>query len=353
MECLVLELNKDKTLLFTRIAIASIIIGILIFMALITYAPDDIPFSPNNYGWNGMQQIYSQYKIHLINSYSNVPSKPTSTLIIMQPVYNFTTSDASSLKSFVSGGGTLIIADSEGTSNSLLQNMGLPIQINESVKILDNAYNWKEPSLPNALVTQSSQTRYSLLQNVLGIAMDEPSPLVISNTSNANEIAMTSSQSYIVARTSNVLQEPIAIGIGENPLSSGPFPVAAAVKIGSGTVFVIGDSEFFLNSVWSVGNNRQLISNLFSNSTVYLDTSHWKLNTEASVKAEVAFIYYGGIAEFPYRYLFTIAFVGAAIALVPISHKKIAKPKAVSTNQNYDPAIIERIRKDRARYGAK
>jgi hypothetical protein len=66
-----------------------------------------------------------------------------------------------------------------------------------------------------------------------------------------------------------------------------------------------------------IANNKALISNLLSNSTVYLDTSHWPVNTSGSIKAELASIY--ATMSGPWlRYVLALGIIGAVIACMPL-----------------------------------
>jgi hypothetical protein len=328
--------------------IASIIIGIILFLALVSYAPDAVPFSTNNYGWNGLEQIAAQYSIHPIDSISNATLLHRGTgavLLVIAPVSNFTVAEAGYALSFVKSGGTLIVADSSGFSNTLLGAMGVAIGIQSAYALYDSLYNWKAASLPEAIILPSAVSTFSSdLSGVRTIALNQPSPVSVAGPSVA--VAATTSYSFESVKPAVQLLNANPVSVG-----SGPFNVAAIEKIGYGRVFVIGDSEFFTNQLVGVANNNVLISNLLSNSTVYLDTSHWPSNTSASLKAELASAY-SIISKSGLRYLFTLAIVGAAIGLSEIfTLQRNEKKVEEKAKLEYDQKILEKIRKDRQRAG--
>jgi hypothetical protein len=338
-----------------RLVVASIILGCIIFIFLIAYAPDSVPYSTNNYGWNGLEQVYSQYNVHPISSITAAALSQNltrSVLIVIAPVTNFSSSESSSALKFVKGGGTLVVSDSTGTSNSLLSQMGVGIQVEVNISLYDNLYNWRAKSLPTALILPSAASAFpQILAGVSGIALNEPSPLNI--ISGGIAVAITSTNSYESGRSSNLLSSLQSIRPTSN--ASGPFTVGAIDKIGTGTLLVIGDSQFFTNPMLGLANNNALISNLFSNSTVYLDTAQWPPNTIASIKADFALIYYT-ISQSGLRYLFALGIVGVSIVMLPIisifRRNDEEFGTARTTERVRDPIILERIRKERAKLNA-
>src|SRR5207244_12466115 len=128
---------------------------------------------------------------------------------------------------------------------------------------------------------------FSFLAGLDGVAMVQPSPSVIGPHAGAYPVAYSSPLSFETAHSS-----------GPAVVARGPFVVAAAEFVGAGTILVLGDPQFFTNALWSSGDNKALGANLFSNATVYVDTSHWQANTIASLKAEFA-LFYSQASGFP------------------------------------------------------
>jgi len=277
--------------------LTAIVLAVLAFVLLVQYAPDSMAFSPNNYGWNGLQGVASTYNVNFTTSLSSLPAKGV--LAILQPSVNFSSADASSVRSFLMGGGTVLVADKSGVANSLLQGIGSGIVIQSRYSISDPVYNWRAKSVPTALVLPSAGAAY--LANVSGIALNQPSPLALANSA-ASQVAITSQ--FSETQTGN----------------RGPFVVMASERMGAGTIIVVGDSQFLLNSEWTIANNKVLIENLFANSGVFIDASHWMnsplTSSTAQVKAELRQIY-ATISTVPLRYLVVLMMVGVALALVP------------------------------------
>ena len=327
----------------------SAIIATLLFIILLTYAPTSTAFATNNYGWNGLHDVAQTYSISSINSFSYPASERNGTvLLIVAPTQNFTQSEASRALDYVKGGGVLVVADSFGYSNTLLAGMGVNIRIEQNYVVNDPLYNWKAQSLPIAFIASA---QYPFLANVRGLALDQPSPLLVTTTA-ARVAAVSSSRSFTLNRSEQGAF-PLFQAANAKPIASGPFPMVAVEQMGAGEIVVIGDSSFFTNSVWKSANNNVLINNLLSNSTVYLDTSHWQVNTGDYIKAEFLYLY-TAFSGFPLRYILAAAFVLVAVALLPVITVAAYTPKRRWQPRNksaYNEQILDRIRRDRERYG--
>lgn len=332
----------------------SAIIGVLLFVALVNFAPDATPYSPNNYGWNGVRNLASHYPVQFTNSLGSLETH-RAVLLIMQPVYSFSQDEAQEVYNFALDGGIVVLAGNSVASNSLLQAMGSGIAIQGQYAILDSTYNWKAQTLPVALVNPPAVKAFSFLAGLKGVAMDQPSPLTIAPQSYAYPVALSSSFSFETARSSSLAGLPL---VGGSPavVAKGSFAVAAAEFIGAGTLLVLGDPQFFTNAQWNIADNGALAANLFSNATVYVDTSHWQPNTIASLKSGFA-AFYSQASGSPLRYLLTLAFVGVAAGILPTFAFRGMAASGEGTESRrprtaYNMAILQRVRKDRRKYGA-
>jgi hypothetical protein len=336
-----------------RSAVGSAVIGVLIFVALVNFAPDATPYSPNNYGWNGVRDLATHYRVQFVDSLGGLKPREAA-LAIMQPVDSFTQDEAQEVYSFVLGGGTVVVAGDSPSSNSLLQAMGTGIAIQGQYGIEDATYNWKGEDLPVALVNPSAAQAFTFLASVKGVAMDQPSPLVIAPGSHARPAAASSPLSFEVERSSSLGNFPV-IGSGPATIATGPFVVAAAESIGTGNVLVVGDPLLFTNSLWSVAENGVLMANLFSNATVYVDASHWPVNTVASLKADLGTLY-AQASSTPMRYVLSLASAAVAVGTLPVfaSQDSTSSDRGLDgmrSRTTYNEAILERVRKDRREYG--
>ena len=287
-----------------RGVLAAVLLGLMAFVLLVQYAPDSVAFSPNNYGWNGLEGVASTFRVNFTTSLSAVP--PRSVLVIAQPSMNFSGADAEAVRTLLLGGGTVLVADKSGVADSLLGRIGSAITVQSRYTISDRTYNWKSSAVPTALVLPGAKPEFGFLANVTGIALNKPSPLLISG-GRAAGVAITSQFSTYSSPG------------GTAP--RGPFVVMAAQKFGGGTLIVVGDPQFLLNSEWTTANNRVLIGNLFANRTVYIDASHWGASSIAQLKSEFGQAY-ALVSGVPLRYVMVLFVVGLALALVPTAEKE-------------------------------
>ncbi|HKW05702.1 MAG TPA: DUF4350 domain-containing protein [Nitrososphaerales archaeon] len=326
----------SKEILLESIVV-SFVIGSLFFIALVSLAPNSTPYSLNNYGWNGMQALGSEYGIQEVSSISQVHGSNQSVLLEIAPSSQFSYSTGLLARDFLESGGTLVVADSSGFSNSLLRDIGAQILVSGNT-IYDPVYNWKQEIVP--LVLTSNPGASPFLSGVNALAMSNTSSILIEGQG-ATTIAYSSPQSEAVNSSTKQI------------VSSGPFSMAAAQNIGKGKLIVIADSTFFLDSVWTNGDNRLFANNLFQNSTVYLDTSTWPANSQTTINARL-FSIYSLISSIPYRYMFAIAFVAMSFlifqSLADIRSVKPEIPKETRRSR-FNNEVLRRVRRDRERYG--
>jgi uncharacterized membrane protein len=335
-----------------RSVLASLVIATIAFILLVEFAPDSLPFSTNNYGWNGMQQVVSHYSITPVSSLGGLQPQH-SVLLFLQPTINFSQGDAIAVEQFAQGGGVVLIASSSGAANGLLRAVGVGVVVESQYAVNDPAYNWKGSAFPTILVFPGAGDQFSYFRGVSGIALDSPSPLVVEPGSHAQAIAMSSPSSAEVNRAVG----PSLGGLigGPTQVATGSFPEVVADRIGSGSIIIVGGSLLFANSVWTLADNQILAGNLMANSTVYLDTSHWQPNTGEGIKAALGSAYstFSGV---PLRYLIVLAFVGASVVILPSlaelrSEGRERPSRALPRRTNLSNEALERIRRDRERYG--
>lgn len=322
-----------------------IIIGVLVFISIAALAPDAVPFSTNNYGWNGLQQVASAYSIKPVDSIDGAMSGGV--LLIIAPTTGFSQTFASAALNFVKSGGVLVVTDGYGTSNTLLSEMGVGITI-QNYAVFDPAYNWKAPSLPIALI-EPSASRF--LSNVRALALDEPGYLNV--TSNAvSVLGVSSSRSYAVNRNA-AGNKLLGLPGSSQAVARGPFPMVAAENIGRGSVVVISDSNFFTNSVWTSANNQVFAKDLLSNSPVYLDTLHWPVNNQDSLRSFLDSTY-AQLVTVPLRYALTLGFVLVSLLLFSTSSMISSAPARSAPKRQditYGNEVLNLVRKDREHYG--
>jgi uncharacterized protein DUF4350 len=347
-----MESLKISGFLVARSILASLVVALIIFILLVLLAPDAVPFSSNNYGWNGIEQVSAHYTITPVSSLVGLQPE-RSVLLMLQPTVNYSQGDASAVKQFARGGGVVLVAGSSSLVNRLLQSIGAGVLVQSQFAINDPAFNWRSSDFPTVLVLPNTAQQFRFLTGVNGIALDSPSPLKVEAGSKVQVLAISSPLSHEGSRAN---ESPL-IGLlgGSPPVATGSFPTVVAERIGNGSLLIIGDSQFLTNSVWTLADNQVLARNLMANSSVYLDTSHWQPNTGEGVKAALgsAYALFSGV---PLRYMLVALFVGASIVILPSftelrGEGKVESRRLMPAQRTFNKEVIERVRKDREKYG--
>ena len=293
-----------------RSTVVAVVFGVLLFVILVNYAPDSVSFSPNNYGWDGIRGVYLTYRINFTNSISSVPIN--STFVVLQPNTVFSPADIEVVRTHLTRGGVVLVADNSGVANSLLRGLGSGIVIQSDLSVNDPTYNWRAQSLPTAFVLSGAPAQFRFAANVSAIALDKPSPLLLKSSADVS-IASTSPFSFDEASS------------GTGKVAHGPFVVIAAEKVGTGTLVVIGDPQLLLNAEWTISDNPVLIRNLFSGTKVFIDASHWTAGPLTSSTAQVKAGFgelFDAISGVPAKYVVTVLFIGFGLAMVPSAERR-------------------------------
>ncbi|MEM3857726.1 MAG: DUF4350 domain-containing protein, partial [Thermoprotei archaeon] len=131
------------------------LVALFVFSAMVYVAPDSTPFSPNNYGWNGLHGLYTYFHVHSVDgatALSGSANAGGSVLLEVNPAYPFSTAEIDAMSTFVADGGTLVVAASPGLNeaNQLLSSLNVGIRIlNVSVGVVAENVNVTNPSSYN------------------------------------------------------------------------------------------------------------------------------------------------------------------------------------------------------------
>jgi hypothetical protein len=332
-----------------RLIAVAVILGFLVFVALAYAAPDDVPLSPDNYGWNGLRGFYNSFGVTSLSSLYSLPATGAgNALLELQPTVTFSQPQVAEISRFVSSGGLLLISANGDSldANSLLSSLGVPVQIANDT-VFDPLFNWGASNKVEAILSANQVFPGSGGANISGSArfldLQSPSKLTLESTGVA-VLAYSSPESY-------ALSSKAAAG------QSGPYPLVCVYAFGSGSVVVIGEPYFFTNSEWNAGANQHFITSYLSGRHVMLDSSHWPPNTDASFRGAFA-AFARWFVAYPERYLLAGVFVLVGVCLVPVQEeKKLRKPFRRSLSPERLPPdldkpeyerLLARVRKDRS-----
>ncbi len=207
--------------------------------------------------WNGLFNIGGAIRpLYDVGTLSG--SEANTTLLVINPRSNYTTSESAVIRSFLDTGHHVVVMDDYGDANSLLAGIGSPITLDQ-VPLCQDVDYYLRPSFPVLKNIEIS----SVTVNVSSLVCDHPVSLNV--TGNATIIAATSDFGWLDKNDNGLLDK-------DEP--SGSYPVIAEVPYGAGILTVIGDPDLLINSMQDKGDNRVLVSNLLASGPVYVDAAH-------------------------------------------------------------------------------
>ena len=236
------------------------IILILLLVLLVWFLPSDEDFRTENPFWNGAKGMSTNHLASPLASLSDLPSSPQGTKLILIPYLEFTMDELETLSSFVTQGGTLILADDYGYGNQILEHLGLQARFSGQ-ELLDPLVHHKNQRFPRIPRIKTDP----LTSNIENLTFNHATCLV--NVKTADVLALSSLFSFLD------LNGDQAPDKGE---PNGPLPVISRHNMGSGQIILIADPSIFLNSMEKMEGNNTLITNIAATSvkSLFLDQSH-------------------------------------------------------------------------------
>ncbi len=243
-----------KLLLITCLVVG---LGVL---AIAWFFPVNDDFRVENPFWNGCRDVKADVTLGTLESLAGLPTLSPASTVILVPYMNFNAEELAELKSFVTGGGRLVMADDYGFGNQVLEYLGLTARFSGQ-PMLDPLHCYKNRRLP--VIYQLKKD--SLTADVSSLTLNHATCL--EDVAEKDVLAVSSSFSFLDS------DEDEKWDRGEK---NGPLPVMSKHALGQGTVVLISDPSIFINSMEGMDGNHQLLVNLVksSNEQVVIDQSH-------------------------------------------------------------------------------
>ena len=240
-------------------AILTIALIIILAIAIWFFPPDD-DFRTGNPFWNGTKEISANYPISPLKSLSNLPSLPLGSTLILIPYLQSTPAELEALNSFVTRGGTLILADDYGYGNQILEYLGLKTRFSGQ-PLLDPLANYKNKWFPQISHIKSSPFTSDIDKLVFNHAT------CLTNVEAANVLAQSSLFSFLDLNGDQTWQE-------SEP--TGSLPVISLHNLGSGQIILVADPSLFINSMETMEGNDSFLQNIaaITASELLIDQSH-------------------------------------------------------------------------------
>ena len=280
---------------------AVVIVALIISVPVLNTTKED--FSTYNTAWNGASDAKALassdgYTASTVFALSEIRSSGGGVLFMLNPnsSVGFSASDASTLQSFVTNGGVLVLANNFGNGNAVLSGLGVLGEARFNGSLLeDNVSKGVAAALPLITdVTASGLTAgvHELYFNY-GTALDVPG-------NNVTVLARSAPTSYLLAP---------AGGNATVNATTGAHPVLATLDYGNGRIVLLSDPSVFSNDMLGQADNQQLLTSMFANLTggntavpIMFDESHFasppvfsllydRINADDTVKYTVVVLF--------------------------------------------------------------
>lgn len=220
---------------------------VLTTLSVVIYTiPEEGDFRAENPSWNGFSQGVQAAEITKLSIITDLAPPYTDKSLIIVPYTELPQDALSTIEDFVSGGGTLLLADDFGYGNGLLEYLGLSARFSNTA-LLDPVLCYQNRWLP--LVVRFSPG--PLTNGLTEIVLNHPTALT--GIDEENTIAWSSSLSFR-DDNHNDIWDPGEI--------YGPFPVIAQYAFGEGQIILASDPSIFINSNQQLADNARLLQNI-------------------------------------------------------------------------------------------
>ncbi len=247
--------------------VSSALFIVVVLMAVISllciwFFPSIQDFMASNTMWNGIRHFCRESGTTSIESLDELPDTPEETTLIVIPYTEYTSEDLSRIGQFVNAGGTILLMDDYGYGNSILAYLGISVRFT-NVPLLDPLFCYKNLRLPK-IVDLAPDVKQSGIDTI-----------VLNHATTLTNVAQTE----IIARSSPTsfldIDENESWGESE---PRGPFPVAARLRYGKGTVAIVSDPSIMINSMAGRYDNysftRYLTASRDTQTGMLIDSSH-------------------------------------------------------------------------------
>ena len=224
-----------------------VIVLILVISSLcIWFYPSAQDFMTSNTMWNGITSFSRKFSADIIESPDKLPILPQQTVLITIPYLEYSDEELSRIKQFVADGGTLLLMDDYGHGNSILAYLGVKVRFTNK-PLLDPLFYYRNQSLPR-ITDFTPEVRD---EGIDVITLNHATTLT--SVPESEVIAWSSSSSFLDTNENGSREE------GE---PQGPFPVAAQLHLGQGSLTVVADPSIMINSMVGRDNNDNFMKYL-------------------------------------------------------------------------------------------
>jgi hypothetical protein len=311
----------------SRLGIIVASIASLITVTVVTYmVPTNVDFDPYNTGWNGLSELARSFGAAAIDNLEEV--RPQGILMVVGPSKHFSSDEIRILRSFLEGGGILILMDDFGTGNEVLEGLGLRARINGSI-ILDPLLRYKDRHLPIAFIEgiRGLEGRTIVLNYASAIQDLDPGAGIL----------LTSSPYSCLDLDGD--------GSCSDRDPRGSFVVAAEIPLGGGRVVIVSDPSIAINSMIGLEDNRAFMESLIGSGTpVYIDRSHLGDTVFSLIKLALYRVFAVlSSAEARYSIAIVLAMIIARVRVSTTSSDRTAVEAVIRRHPTWDKRVLTKL----------
>jgi len=243
-----------------------LLLAVAVIVAVLTilwFYPSVEDFGKDNNSWNGLSEFEQKSGAVSIDSFTELPEGRDDTVLILIPYSAFTAAELDQIKTYVTGGGTLVLLDDYRYGNDVLEILNINYRFS-GAPLLDPLANYKNEKFPKILAI----TAAPLTAGIEMIIFDHASCLL---GVPADEIFARSSSFGFVDEDGDSLYD-------EGEERKGALAVIAHTVLGKGRVVAISDPSIIINGMVEMEDNYAIVENATRlsdlNPRIYLDQSH-------------------------------------------------------------------------------
>lgn len=250
--------------------------GILVGLAVLTLVglvvaagTSSAAFGVYNRAWDGASDLRAQAEAvnatHEVARNTTVYERadPNETIaVVLAPDREYRAAAIERMRSFVTKGGTLVVADDFGAQgNALLAGMGAQARIDGRL-VRDERYHYRSPTMPVA----RNVSNHSYTSGVEAMTVNHGS---VVHPNGADPLVSSSGFAYLDTNRNGAIDDTETLST---------YPVATVESVGAGRVVVVSDPSALINIMLERPGNRAFVRALFrAHDHVVLDYSHTPL----------------------------------------------------------------------------
>ena len=257
----------------STILIITVVITVIVSAFCIWIMPSKQDFAESNVSWNGLREWRGTVDIDDI-ALDALPALPGGHMLVVIPHAPYRESEILAIKNFISQGGTLVLLDDYGYGNTILGYIGLDARFSNKT-MYDPLFCYKNPVIPRITNFSSAFEESGIRSIVLNHATS------LTGIAYGNVLAWSSGDSFLDNNDNSQ---------NDAGDSKGPFPIAAQLMYGKGTIILFSDPSIMINSMLGIEDNSAMVKYLMQYSAerpapVLFDYDHLEQDTIDKSKA--------------------------------------------------------------------